>query len=56
MGVAVNEYDFLYNVEVGKRQSKRVHKVSVGTQTDDVETEVGPPSPSIFSREFRQQR
>lgn len=55
-GFAFNEFDFVYNIEVGKRTTKRIHKKTIATQTDDMTTAPNSQpqlSPSIFSKEFR---
>lgn len=57
-GFAFNEFDFVHNVEVGKRTTRRIHKRSVGTQTDTPTTVLEPVqlSPSVFSKEFKMLR
>lgn len=56
-GFAVNEFDFMRNVEIGKQRTIRTHKRSIGTQTA-TEREKGTfcASPSIFSKEFKESK
>lgn len=54
---AVDEFDFVRNVEVGKEQTRRVKKVSIATQTDELNDDMPfNASPSVFSRKFREMR
>lgn len=52
IGILINEFDFIHNVEVGKRQTRRIFRASTSTQTDETNDVDFCPSPSIFSKEF----